>query len=194
MDNKTVRITCFGDSITEGIGACPMDGMSYPSQLMRLLGAGYEVLNMGASGLTLQKEGDYPYYKDPRYEASFNSSPDIVIIMIGTNDSKKQNWIPRRYAEQFSAVLRRFIKLDTKPRIIVSSCCTAFSDIDTISNKVISGEMRDIQRKAAIDNGVEFFDMTAATESHPEWFCDRIHPSNEGYAELAGLFAKVICK
>ena len=194
MESRPIRITCFGDSITEGIGACPMDGMSYPSQLQRLLGDGYTVLNMGASGLTLQKEGDYPYYKDPRYESSFRSNPDVVIIMIGTNDSKDSNWTPERYADQLDAVIRRFKALETKPRIIVSSCCTAFSDIDTISNGVISGEMRDIQRKAAHDNGAEFFDMAAETENHPEWFCDCIHPSNKGYAELAELFRKIICK
>ena len=194
MECIPVRITCFGDSITEGIGACPMDAMSYPSQLRRMLGERYEVLNMGASGLTLQKEGDYPYYKDPRYASSFDSRPDIVIIMIGTNDSKKHNWVPERYADQLDAVIRRFRSLETRPRIIVSSCCTAFSDIDTISNEVISGVMRDIQRKAALDNGAEFFDMTSATEAHPEWFCDCIHPSNEGYAELAGMFKKIICK
>ena len=114
--------------------------------------------------------------------------------MIGTNDSKKHNWSPRRYANQLFEVIRRFRSLETEPRIIVSSCCTAFSHIDTISNDVISGEMRDIQRKAAYDNGAEFFDLTSATEDHPEWFCDCIHQSNDGYAELAGMFIKMICK
>ena len=112
MECIPVRITCFGDSITEGIGACPMDAMSYPSQLSHMLGERYEVLNMGASGLTLQKEGDYPYYKDPRYASSFDSRPDIVIIMIGTNDSKKHNWVPERYANQLDTVIRRFRSLE----------------------------------------------------------------------------------
>ncbi len=188
---KTV-ITCFGDSITEGIGACPMDKMSYPARLGELLGDGYSVINMGASGMTLQKEGDYPYYKEPRYEKSFETSPDIVIIMMGTNDSKKWNWNKERYFAELCGIIERFMSIPTHPKLIISSCCTAFSPIDTINNDVISGDMRSVQKKAAEKYGLVFFDMTDKTKDHPEWFCDTLHPNNDGYLKLAEMFANVI--
>ncbi|MBO4366577.1 MAG: hypothetical protein J5843_02850 [Clostridia bacterium] len=188
MSEKVFTVTCFGDSITEGIGACPMDRMSYPAQLQRLLGDGYRVLNMGASGLTLQREGDYPYYKDPRYEAAFASEPDAVLLMIGTNDSKNNNWDPDRYEAALRAEIERFQALPSRPLVLLSSCCAAFSDIDTISNEVIGGEMMRIQRKTAKAYKTRFVDVTTVTGSHPEWFCDGIHPSNEGYGKLAEIF------
>ena len=52
--------------------------------------------------------------------------------------------------------------------------------------------MYDAQKKAAEKYGVEFFDMNSATKDHPEWFCDTIHPNNEGYSKLAEMFADVI--
>ena len=185
-------ILCFGDSITEGIGACPMDTMSFPAQLQRMLGERYTVLNMGASGMTLQKEGDYPYYKDLRYEQSFSCRPDIVIIMIGTNDSKLQNRNKDRYRAELCEIIERFLGLDTHPRVIIASCCAAFSDIDTINDTFLAGDLRSAQSEAAALYGLQFADVYAYTEHHPEWFCDGIHPANSGYEKLARFFYDII--
>ena len=191
---RPIRIACFGDSITEGIGACPMETMCYPPQLQRLLGDGFTVLNFGSSGMTLQREGDYPYCKDRRYEACFRSDPDLVIVMIGTNDSKKQNADADRYERELGEAVERFLSLPSSPDVILASCCTAFSDIDTISNAFISGPMREAQKKVSARYGIPFVDICKETENHPDWFCDRIHPSNEGYGELAAIFREAVLR
>ena len=87
-----VVVACVGDSITEGIGATRADQYSYPAQLQGLLGEGYAVHNYGASGMTLLAEGDYPYIRQERYAASLACPCDVVLLMLGTNDSKPQNW------------------------------------------------------------------------------------------------------
>lgn len=46
------------------------------------------VRNYGVSGRTLPKKGDYPYWKEAAYNQSRNWGPDVVIIRLGTNDSK----------------------------------------------------------------------------------------------------------
>ncbi len=189
---RPIRIACFGDSITEGIGACPMETMSYPAQLQRLLGEEFTVLNYGSSGMTLQREGDYPYCKDRRYEVCFRSDPDFVIVMIGTNDSKKQNADADRYERELGEIVERFQSLPSAPDVILASCCTAFSDIDTISNDFISGPMRDAQKKVSARYGIPFVDICKETEKHPDWFCDKIHPSNEGYGKLASVFRDAV--
>ena len=52
----TIRVSCVGDSITFH-GCASNESMTYPSQLQRLLGAGYVVENFGDSGKTMLKEG-----------------------------------------------------------------------------------------------------------------------------------------
>lgn len=38
------------------------------------------------------KRGDLPYWNQTELLLALNSSPDVVIIMLGTNDAKPQNF------------------------------------------------------------------------------------------------------
>src|SRR4051812_29307883 len=80
-DEAKKRVACVGDSITQGVGAAK--GESYPAQLQKLLGDGWEVLNFGVSGRTLLKKGDHPYWSEKAYENALASKPNAVIIMLG---------------------------------------------------------------------------------------------------------------
>ena len=48
----------------------------------------FEVLNLGVSGRTMMKNGDFPYWNEQAYQDALNSEADVVIMMLGTNDSK----------------------------------------------------------------------------------------------------------
>ena len=84
---KTLRVACVGDSITYGSGIKDRHHDSYPAVLGRWLGPGWDVRNFGVSGATLLKKGDLPYFKQKNHEAAVAFTPDIVVIMLGTNDS-----------------------------------------------------------------------------------------------------------
>ena len=128
---KKLVIACVGDSITEGIGACPMDTCSYPAVLQQLLGDGCTVKNFGASGMTLLREGDYPYCREPRCAASFAGAPDVVLLMMGTNDAKPQNWRFRaEYSAELVEMIRRYQALPTRPQVFVSTCATVHRPLD----------------------------------------------------------------
>lgn len=190
---RRLVISCVGDSITEGIGACPMESCSYPAVLQTLLGEGFEVKNFGASGMTLLREGDYPYVAEPRYAASLQSAPNAVILMMGTNDSKPQNWCHKEsYSEQLLALIRQYQQLETAPRVYVATCTTVYRSVDGITDEVVSGELADRQRQAAFLAGCGLIDINRETKGHPDWFCDGVHPNNQGYAELAAIFARVL--
>ena len=71
VHSQSIKIACVGDSITAGGHASSVD-TTYPSQLQRLLDARspgmYEVTNLGASGATLQRGGDSPYWQRPQFK------------------------------------------------------------------------------------------------------------------------------
>lgn len=93
-----IRVSCIGDSIT--VGVCSSNGMNYPNILQTLLGPNYIVQNFGNSGHTMLKNGlcgpppagNCSYWGTPQWAAAQASTPDIVTIMLGTNDAKNFNW------------------------------------------------------------------------------------------------------
>ena len=92
---RATRITCVGDSITSG-GACLQE--SYVNDLQNMLGSSYDVMNAGKSGCTMLKKGldnggnPYSCWDGIEYQSALESKPDIVTIMLGTNDAKYFNW------------------------------------------------------------------------------------------------------
>lgn len=89
---QKVRVACVGNSITYGAGIAAREQNSYPAQLQYYLGEDYEVRNFGVSGCTSLQQGDYPYVQTGAYAQSLEFRPDIILIKLGTNDSKPQNW------------------------------------------------------------------------------------------------------
>src|SRR4051812_11154381 len=89
---EKIKVACVGDSITAGAGVQDPGHNAYPVVLQRLLGDKYEVKNFGVSGTTLLKKGDSPYWNQKAFKAATAFAPDIVIIKLGTNDTKAQNW------------------------------------------------------------------------------------------------------
>ena len=87
-----VRVACIGNSITDGHGIDMNDVKGYPAQLQKLLGSDYQVKNYGVSGRTLLKKGDQPYWKEQAWRDAQSYKADIVVIKLGTNDSKPENW------------------------------------------------------------------------------------------------------
>src|SRR5688572_11279485 len=100
---EKVRVACVGDSITYGSAVEKRDANSYPSVLGRLLGGGYEIRNFGVSGATLLRKGDKPFWKEKAFQQAGDFGPNIVIIKLGTNDTKPQNW---KYKDEFEADAR----------------------------------------------------------------------------------------
>src|SRR5512140_1562421 len=86
------KIACVGDSITYGYGLSNPSQQSYPAVLQTLLGSAHTVRNFGTSGCTMLKKGDQSYWNDANFAASDTFKPDVVVIMLGTNDAKPQNW------------------------------------------------------------------------------------------------------
>jgi lysophospholipase L1-like esterase len=82
--NKMTRVACLGDSITNSTG--------YPEQLQSLLGNGSVVGNFGVNGATVNLNSNNPYYYDLTYRDARNFLPTTVVIMLGTNDARSDNY------------------------------------------------------------------------------------------------------
>lgn len=184
-----VKVACIGDSITEGVGA--EKGKSYPSQLQEMLGNQWKVSNFGVSGRTLLKKGDYPYWKEGKYQAALKSEPDAVIIMLGTNDTKPQNWKHEaEFVADYTELVKSFQALPSKPRVYVCRPVPVPEPGNFGINEKNNKEWIKRIDKLAKDMDLGVIDMHDALEKHPEMLPDKVHPDTAG----AGEMAKAACK
>ncbi|MBC3539912.1 GDSL-type esterase/lipase family protein [Rufibacter sediminis] len=177
-----VKVACVGNSITEGAGL----QKTYPMVLQELLGEAYEVRNFGVSGRTLLKKGNLPYWNESKYQDALNWNPDIVIIKLGTNDSKPQNWVYKEeFKPDYQAFVRSFQKLASKPKVFLCTPVPVFAEKFSIQQQVVNTEVMPAVKKIARKTKAKTIDLYSAFLGKPDLTYDGIHPNEAGAALLA---------
>ena len=188
-----VKIACVGDSITYGAAIKDRAAHCYPAQLGILLGDGHSVKNFGVSGTTMLKKGDHPYWTTKPFHAAISWEPDVVVIKLGTNDTKPRNW---KHKDQFGADLRamvqRFRELPSKPQVFVCLPVPAFPERWGIRDSVIRGEVHPAIRAAAKELKCPVIDLYKPLEGKKEFFPDRVHPNKDGAKVIAQTVHKAL--
>jgi len=179
-----IKLACVGDSITQGVGAS--GGMSWPDQIAKLLGEKWEVKNFGVSGTTLLNSGDNPYQKQGAFKNAKDFNPDVVVIVLGTNDTKPQNWKNKsQFVADYTDLVNQFAKLSSKPRVFI--CYPPYIAADgnfSITEPNTKDEIPMVDKVAkATKAGV--IDVHAALVGKDALIPDKVHPNNEGAAEIA---------
>jgi len=188
-DGRKVRVACVGDSITYGAGVEDREANNYPAVLGGLLGGSFEVRNFGRSGATLLETGDLPYRSTEEFKGATAWVPDVVILKLGTNDTKPQNWRgPEAFEQDLNALLNHFLGLRNSPRTQVWVCLPVpvFEsrwgiNSETLDDGVIPSMMKVCQKRR-----IPVIDLNDALTGHPEMFPDKIHPNAAG-AKLMAL-------
>jgi acyl-CoA thioesterase-1 len=186
-DHSKIVVAAIGDSNTSGIGLMTENGdsSSYPSQLQVLLGYSYQVINYGLSRRTLLSTGDAPYTQDQFYTDSQQAQPDIVLIMLGTNDSKAYNWNADAYESQLKEFVNTYKNLASKPTVYLMSPPAAYQNPGLIDPATVSEQIVPIVQRVADETQVIYIDIYTATKNHPDLFPDGIHPNTTGYKLIA---------
>ena len=183
----TLRVACVGNSITFGSGISDRLNDGYPAQLQKLLGDGYEVGNFGNSGRTMLKNGDFPLWVEPEFKAAIEMIPDIVIILLGTNDSKPWNWDDHKaeYIPNYTAMIDTFRVVNPAAKIYACLPPPAFSVQWGIRDSIITTDIIPMIRQIAASAEIDTIDFYSPFISSNELFPDDIHPNADGAWEMA---------
>jgi acyl-CoA thioesterase-1 len=180
---KTI-VACVGDSITQGSGTKNPRLSSYPAQLRWMLGEAYTVNNFGVGGTTLLNGGDHPYQKTGAFKRALASKANVVVIMLGTNDTKKQNWqFKDQFVSDYKDLIGQFAALESKPKIFI---CLPPPVPKTGNYDINEAGVQDqipLIKQLAESEHVQLIDNYAPLKDHPELLPDNVHP-NEAGAEL----------
>lgn len=190
--DERIKISCVGDSLTYGSGVLKTrDTDAYPAQLQIKMGTDHLVSNFGLRNATASASGDLPYVESEEYQQSLKSKPDIVVLMLGTNDTKTYNWNASDYEAGLKELVESYQQLDTKPTVYLmrSPYCYSLDGSDVaeydIQPAIVADELGGIVDKVAAETGVEVIDLYGVTEGQDELYTDGIHFNAKGYELIA---------
>ena len=193
-----VKVACIGDSITFGYGIKGRNENSYPAQLGKMLGKSHEVRNFGVSASTMLKKGNKPYWTLKQFQAAQDYQPHIVVIKLGTNDTKPGNWKHKaEFAPNYIEMVKRFQALESKPAVWICYPVPVFPERWGINDKTVREDVIPLIDRVGEQTGARVIDVYKPLEGKPELVPDKVHPNGAGariIAEtvLAALKAKPV--
>jgi acyl-CoA thioesterase I len=191
-DADATKVACVGDSITHGSG--------FPNVLQKMLdttGAKYVVKNFGVGSTTMMMKTERPYAKEKAYENALKFEPDIVILMLGTNDTRKAKPNTYEHIADFvpdgTKMVESFQALASKPKIFLCLPVPIYGvGNNGLNNEnLVAGVIPGV-KKIADTTKVTLLDMNTPLAEHAAWFGDRIHPNGEGAKMIAGTAYRAI--
>lgn len=204
------KVACVGNSITYGYG---LNGATtYPQHLQQILGSEYEVNNYGNSGKMFHKSSGESYWAQDEFKKAYNFAPDIVVIELGTNDSKyffsgdgtNYNYYFYEYknitkdalisemTRDYEALIDTFAHQPQKPVIYATLQPYAQNNGWFITDTAIVNTINPMIKAAASKKGARLIDLHALFNK-TEWLQDdKVHPNATGAKELAQIIANAI--
>ena len=183
----TIRLLCIGNSITAGWTTLNPTTDAYPIQLSCMLGSKWLVMNAGVSGRTMLRHGDYPIWNEQLFKNGLAFNPNIVTILLGTNDSKPWNWdsLKSEFIGDYEAMVDTLRTLPSNPLVWVGLPPPAFHDTLGIRDSVITTDIIPIIKQVAAIKGCPIIDFNTAMKSYGAYFADGIHPNTTGSEIMA---------
>ena len=187
-----IKVACVGDSITAGYGLANPGTQSYPAQLQAILGSGYTVGNYGDSGRTLLKASGYSIWDSWAYTNSMSSGPDIVVIMLGTNDTKAWDWSATNFAADCHDLIAAYQALPSHPKVCVCLVPPVYTNGMGFDSSVIQNTLLPAIRGVASSYGITLIDNNTPLLNHQELFSDGVHPTTQGACVIASTVADAL--
>ena len=182
------KVACIGDSITWGFTILRPRKQGYPAQLAGMLGPEYEVRNFGLNDASARYDADTPYVRHKAYRDSLAYNPDIVLIMLGTNDTKRQNWNPEIFDRDYRRLVQSYINLPSKPRVILIAPIRIFKVINLpllgLYPDTMEQGVRPAIHRIAGEMNLELVDLYDLF-SDTTYCMDGVHPQATGAHMLA---------
>jgi lysophospholipase L1-like esterase len=153
----------------------------------------WETKNSGANGATLLRNGDQPYIRKGVYNPALASAPDVVIIILGSNDSWPSNWVHKNdFVSDYLALIDAFVELPSNPKIFI--CCPPpiWGRPWGLDGTVLKDQIIPLISEVAELRNVEVIDLHTPLEDSSHLFPDGGHPNTEGARKIAEIVASAI--
>jgi len=180
--SKPLRVACVGDSITEIT--------SYTSDLQTMLGTNYSVNNFGVTGSTVSLDSYKPYIQQQAFQKAENYEPNIVVIMLGTNDAHSYlEQYNETFEQDYTKLTHSFQELDSKPQIFIVESPPVFNNSLGLDPTFFSDTIIPHIQNVADTQNLSAVDVYDAFGNQSNYTVDGVHPNDEG----STLIASQVC-
>ena len=196
-------ISCVGDSLTFGSGVTGLKMKnSYPAVLKQQLHMRrHHIHNFGEGGMTMVKEAANrsSYWDSIKYKEAMNSHPNIVVIMLGTNDAKPQHWNQINFRKDYIEMILGFQNLKSKPTVYicipppVNSLVPVYKIDPNIVNNILPNMIKEIGSFCNVEV-IDNFELFGGVKlGHDDAYSvDNCHLNNHGYSMIAENVGKIL--
>lgn len=172
---EPIRIACVGDSLTRGT--------EYTIFLWDQLGSDYIISDFGVGGTTISTASDKPYMNESAFQLAQSFQPDIVIIMLGTNDAGLN--LPREaLAQNYTTLIEAFQALSPEPVIFIVQPPPIVNST-ALSNSKLAGAINPAIAEVANQTGATLIDAYTPMLNHQDDYTDGVHPNADGAKIIA---------
>ena len=189
--NPVRRIAFVGDSITHGVW-----GTAFPTYVKKALRKNVDVGNFGVSGIAVTGWGgswndpDFRYIKQDVFDEVLAFEPDLIFVMLGTNDAGNWDEALKTFDGDYEALLTAFVETGAEVIVLPPMPVTEWNTF-ALPNEIISDRVMPHEKAVAEKLGLEFYDTNAIlTEYTPDgYYTDGVHLSESGKAYFGGIMA-----
>lgn len=190
-------VACIGDSITYGFGLAIGSRLnqSYPAQLQKLFADDpvrkrWKVKNFGINGASVVNGSRLSYTKLKVHKDAQASHPDIVVIMLGTNDAfLNANY--EHFALNYLNLIRVYQNVSSDPNIFLALPLRMRPTNVDFQNRNITPYIHKIQEVAKVTR-LPIIDTYKPFENRANLLVDGVHPTAIGYSLLANIVYSAI--
>ena len=201
ISRELKQVSCIGDSNTKA---------QYPKFLQEYLEASYEVKNFGKGGATLIDGTFFPYDKTDEYKRSLKFTPDIVLLMFGTNDANPK-WCldsarktdfkgtpQEEFKSEYVKLINVYKKKNSKAEIFVLTPLPVWAKKNLEKENIVERKEQlnkwviPLVKEIAAEENVKLLDVHQLMKNSFKYSRDGVHLTKEGYKVLAKKISKEI--
>jgi lysophospholipase L1-like esterase len=185
----------IGASETFGTGADRPATQNWPSDLSNRLPSGAQVVNLGIPGITA------PEALQNELPEALDAQPNLVTVWLGTNDIVDQVSLSD-YQQSLDSILGQ-LQQQTHARVAVANIpdltlLPRFNSYDPKALQALVGQWNQVVSQEATAHGdiiLDVYGHTSEVLGHPDYLSgDGLHPSTQGYQQIAAFFYQVLHK
>jgi lysophospholipase L1-like esterase len=170
-----IRVACVGDSLTRGT--------EYTLFLWEQLGSGYILSDFGVGGTTASMNSEKPYRNESAFLLAQSFQPDVVIIMLGTNDAGL-NVSSESFTRDYTVLVETFKALQTTPVMFIVQPPPIVNST-ALSNAKLAGTIIPAIQAIAEQTGATLVDAYTPMLNHMDNYTDGVHPDADGAKVIA---------
>ena len=191
-----MRVMTLGDSHTAGVGSTHRAG--YRIAFLKAMAEGGIEADMvggkadGPEGFDHRHQG---YEGATTYEVSAavhdkmaDYQPDLVVLLIGTNDARQPSFSPIAFEVHFSVLVDRVFAANPDVKLIVSTIPPQLYGKNEPANRALNSRIRSHIEGRTNQDQIRIVDIYNLLDDRLD-MSDSIHMNDSGYEKVGGAFA-----